>query len=75
MAYGNRLKQLLRSRRQKRTMFSLFIIEIYPANGRYLLFENALANSSYFFKYSLINFQDYLPILLIYLRELAKDKW
>ena len=27
-----------------------------------------------FLKYGLINFQDYLPILLIYLRELAKDK-
>ena len=38
-------------------------------------FENALADSSYFFKYSLINFQDYLAILLLYLRGLAKDKW
>ena len=28
-------------------------------------FENALSDGSYFFKYSLINFQNYLAILLL----------
>ena len=32
-------------------------------------------DSSYFSKHSLINCQNFLAILLLYRRELAKDKW